>query len=404
MGHSVKEDTLAIRQDATAIKLNTEKILAHVNSIRRIAREPQINQTRIEQWVEDMAELSSYAETTYQGTISASTEIGTQAGDLPHPLEEGETPLRTVGHLDKGRVRSLRTTLLGLHVSDKPRRPKAVSGLFDLMENTPESHPQGAKSHVAADPLAEISASMQANTVLDAQMERIMDSKPMHGQTLSVHPDDLRARWFGVSHDQKGSPPKLFVWPRLQSLVSEAPDRPHYQYPSLVSFVGDTLSGKSSIIKAMILMLAPHGQYQVPVSSTEQDQFTSTSSYVHLYADPGTISTDVPILMAGQYDFDHFSDDSDTQGVASSTELHGYAHLALPGLITKGLYPQLLYAFSDVVCFVTPNTRYGTHPFPSISPWQGQHLLGHRKTLFGLCSIGPTTDLNALSINLYDHA
>jgi len=135
-----------------------------------------------------------------------------------------------------------------------------------------------------------------------AYLTWLLDSRHLHTQSTSLHLDDLRTTWFGVPHDQQDSPPKLFVWPRLQILVNQASEQPHYQYPSLVSFVGDTGSGKSTIIKAMIRMLAPltHERFQVPVPGSGQDQFTSTSSDVHLYADPRTISAEVPILMAGK--------------------------------------------------------------------------------------------------------
>jgi hypothetical protein len=133
----------------------------------------------------------------------------------------------------------------------------------------------------------------------------LLDSRHLVDSTNKLHLRDLQTTWFGVPHDQKDSPPKLFVWPRVQSLVSQASDQPHDQYPSLVSFVGDTGSGKSTIIKAMIRMLAPNAQkqYPVPVPGTSRDQFISTSSDVHLYADPRTISTETPILMAGRRKF-----------------------------------------------------------------------------------------------------
>ncbi|KAK0734363.1 hypothetical protein B0T26DRAFT_67305 [Lasiosphaeria miniovina] len=271
-----------------------------------------------------------------------------------------------------------------------------------------------------------------------AYLTWLLDSKLLQGQTTSLHLDDLRTTWFGVPHDQKDSPPKLLIWPRLHNLLTDTPDQPHYQYPSLVSFVGDTGSGKSTIIKAMILMLAPRERrrYQVPVPGTGKDQFTSTSSDVHLYADPWTLSAEVPILFADceglmgtstpvarrvasayhgiqrssrrtaraardedilvmdhrkkasmevslswarivqsresasraeplsdvemesetRY-LDDVSDYSDAQGDTSLPEPLGHVQADSRDLITKSLYPRLLYAFSDVVCFVTSNSR-----------------------------------------------
>ncbi|KAK1829692.1 hypothetical protein QBC39DRAFT_125502 [Podospora conica] len=269
-----------------------------------------------------------------------------------------------------------------------------------------------------------------------AYLSWLLDSQYRQEDSDSLHLDDLRTTWFGVPHDQKASSPKLFVWPRLQAILNNAPDHLQYQFPSLVSFVGDTGSGKSTIIKAMIRMSAPksHGRYQVPVPGTDQDQFTSTSSDVHLYADPWTVSTEVPIVMADceglfgtstpvsrrivsdeyrkqpsyappllargmdnmvrdhlkkasmevslawarvdhprplsprvdlpsdapEFDPRHsgtWSDISDAPSKASSAEPLGFVQANSRDLITKSLYPRLLYAFSDVVCFVTHNTR-----------------------------------------------
>lgn len=67
VNQAVKQDTSAIHEYAVAIKMNTEDILARVNSIRR---DGHANRHKgVEDWIEDMAVLSSYAETTYQGTI-----------------------------------------------------------------------------------------------------------------------------------------------------------------------------------------------------------------------------------------------------------------------------------------------------------------------------------------------
>jgi len=130
----------------------------------------------------------------------------------------------------------------------------------------------------------------------------LLDTRLLQDKSVSLHTRDLWTTWFGVPYHQNESPPRLFVWPRLQNLVNSAPKRPPpRQYPSLVSFVGPTGSGKSTIIKAIIRMLAPnsHSRNSVPVPGTNQDQFISTSSDVHLYADPRTISADVPIFLAG---------------------------------------------------------------------------------------------------------
>jgi len=60
-----------------------------------------------------------------------------------------------------------------------------------------------------------------------AYLTWLLDSRHLHTQSTSLHLDDLRTTWFGVPHNQQDSPPKLFVWPRLQTLVNQASEQPH---------------------------------------------------------------------------------------------------------------------------------------------------------------------------------
>lgn len=76
VNQAVKQDTAAIHEYAVAIKMNTEDILARVNSIRRDGHASNTKHKRIEDWIEDMAVLSSYAETTYQRTIIDPADMG----------------------------------------------------------------------------------------------------------------------------------------------------------------------------------------------------------------------------------------------------------------------------------------------------------------------------------------
>lgn len=63
---AIRRETRALRHDTAAIQVNTEEILARVMSIRNGTGADGGSRTR--QWVDSMAVLSSYAESSYQET------------------------------------------------------------------------------------------------------------------------------------------------------------------------------------------------------------------------------------------------------------------------------------------------------------------------------------------------
>lgn len=127
---------------------------------------------------------------------------------------------------------------------------------------------------------------------------------------IEAHAKDVYTKWFGVPHEQ--AEPKLLVWPRLDDCFSlcepvsstTSTIRDNYnQVPSLVSFFGDTGTGKSTIIKALLKLQRRSGYIEVPVTGSANmgsRSNMSTSGDVHLYPDHATINGLNPMLYAGK--------------------------------------------------------------------------------------------------------
>ncbi|KAK4218924.1 hypothetical protein QBC37DRAFT_164801 [Rhypophila decipiens] len=283
----------------------------------------------------------------------------------------------------------------------------------------------------------------------------LLDSRLLDQDKESLHIDDLWSTWFGVPHDQEGPLPQLHIYPRLQLLMSgESNEKPARQYPSLVSFVGDTGSGKSTLIRAIIRMLEPqaHKRYRAPVPGTATDEFDSTSSDVHLFSDPGTLYKESPLMFVDCEGFSGtdnpvarriLSEASRRESSAplrdnvlrsatasrptkdllsehANTTSHrvdlrwGQVNIpvqtqppALGGrkpvgqvdpetrkIVVRNLYPRLLYAFSDVVCFVTTNSRAAQTILEEMFKWAKD---GHEKTLNQRVRPGLVIVLNKLA-------
>ncbi|KAF5540994.1 calcium-independent phospholipase A2 [Fusarium mexicanum] len=134
----------------------------------------------------------------------------------------------------------------------------------------------------------------------DYVFTRYLLQPPAPNQKLELHTKDATCAWIGVPSLQRFDKPQIHVWPRLQDLLQMSRKAKPGQYPKLVSFIGETGSGKSTLIRSMIQMARPdHPEGEsVPVPGSPSDRFASTSSDIHAYSDPLTLSTKYPIVYA----------------------------------------------------------------------------------------------------------
>ncbi|KAK4198920.1 putative lysophospholipase-like protein [Triangularia verruculosa] len=217
----------------------------------------------------------------------------------------------------------------------------------------------------------------------------------------AVHRDDQNTAWFGIDRpDADDLPLQLQDYGRLLDLTNYwerqalSSSRDH-RTPSLVSFVGETGAGKSSIVRLLIDCNTMQGQTASKPIVGPPSNILPTSEDVHLYLDPKTEKTPRPILFAdceglNGGDSDPFTaqfkrkwdtEDEETaradgaffkeQKVVCEYDL---VWSTLAGSRSRGfavghLYPRLLYAFSDVIVFVLRNSRTLEKVFETLINW-----------------------------------
>ncbi|KAF8848057.1 hypothetical protein BDZ45DRAFT_733176 [Acephala macrosclerotiorum] len=241
-----------------------------------------------------------------------------------------------------------------------------------------------------------------------------------------LHEEDRDTTWFGVCRGTSGHP-ELQDYGRYSRLIRESWNgKFRERWPQLVSFVGQTGSGKSTLVKILIdyrelsekSKLAEGVGFRSPVAGSVNDQ-APTSGDVHLYADPKTFVEQYPMLYADCEGLDGgeripvgaqhqevglaapFLETaprrrSSSLSVSSYSlpnklrKVHKYGKAAKRELrwatdpesckrefAVRQLYPRLLYAFSDVVVFVLRNERtFETGALVPMLEWASSSIEG----------------------------
>lgn len=199
-----------------------------------------------------------------------------------------------------------------------------------------------------------------------------------------LHEDDEATKWFGVSRDFTGRP--LFQdHGRYAALISSiSPIESTPRYPQLVSFIGVTNAGKSTLIKMLVnhdvqnTGAEKQALFPSPVVGSIVNDTLPTSGDVHLYADPATHTQQLPILYADCEGFEggervplgassrsrrrqswdpRASDTSATDIHSRPLEWANEEASRQREYAVTALYPRLLYTFSDCVVFVLRNPK-----------------------------------------------
>jgi hypothetical protein len=98
------------------------------------------------------------------------------------------------------------------------------------------------------------------------------ESNPVRLREL--HSQNETARWFKIRRDHTGRP-ELFVYDRFTQLCDptrSANKKTANQFPSFVSFIGDTSVGKSTLLRAMLLMGKVHSSGVLQSEECDPDE------------------------------------------------------------------------------------------------------------------------------------
>lgn len=226
-----------------------------------------------------------------------------------------------------------------------------------------------------------------------------------------LHKEDDATTWFGVCGFSVGKDQTDDVFfedfGRYASIIAEgvavakpqANRRRDPRYPGLVSFVGVTGAGKSTLIKMLIELQSQQEQhFESPVVGAANEHLP-TSGDVHLYKDPRSYHTKYPILYADCEGLQggereplgaksrHKEKEERKTTASFGRKIRKAYHSSRRELqwakspeqrtrqyAVTHLYPRLLFTFSDVIVFVSKNARVIENTMDLLVGWAAAAL------------------------------
>lgn len=232
----------------------------------------------------------------------------------------------------------------------------------------------------------------KADPTVVQELKDCMD-EPNNNNEHRLHQDDEETTWFGLERDDGGTP-VLAEYRRYAAVMMQASEYSEQtRYPSLVSFIGQTGAGKSSLIKLLIDLKSDarlDNFKHTPVIGRSASA-VPTSADVHLYLSPESVASRQPILyadcegfnggeqnpvainaielsnkMSPKYSYQPKTQPAMVQKVSQGTkrllkwasrDSEKYEETSKRGYTVSEMYPRIFYAFSDVVVFVLDNPK-----------------------------------------------
>jgi energy-coupling factor transporter ATP-binding protein EcfA2 len=236
----------------------------------------------------------------------------------------------------------------------------------------------------------------KANPTIVKRLQNILTPPQEHSEQQLLHIEDEDTTWFGMVRNSQNSP-AFQDYGRYSAIMADSNSGEFkFRYPQLVSFIGQTGAGKSTLIKMLIDQQERTGSSRnwslpSPVAGTSANGNVPTSGDVHLYSDPSTYHAECPMLyadcegleggenipMAAQYRNGPMAPQKERSKVDSASKEHRGRHKVSKSFHTTQrdlkwanspeksrrqyavteLYPRLLYTFSDVIVFVLRNAK-----------------------------------------------